>query len=77
MPGTLTAGSVIYELEMETARLLATCREVDAALKGMGGSMGRLQASVNRTERSIASMERTMSALNAVARSVIAAITTP
>jgi len=74
MAGTLNAGSIIYEVDMDTARLLAARREVDAALNGMGGSMGRLEASVTRTERSVASMQRTMSSLSAVARGVIAAI---
>ncbi len=74
MAGTLNAGSIIYEVDMDTARLLAARREVDAALNGMGGGMGRLEASVNRTERSVASMQRTMSSLSAVARGVIAAI---
>jgi len=74
MAGTLNAGSIIYEVDMDTARLLAARREVDAALNGMGGSMGRLEASVTRTERSVASMQRTMSSLSSVARGVIAAI---
>lgn len=74
MAGTLNAGSIIYEVDMDTARLLAARREVDAALNGMGGSMGRLEASVNRTERSVATMQRTLSGLSTIARGVIAAI---
>lgn len=73
MAGTLNAGSIIYEVDMDTARLLAARREVDAALNGMGGNMGRLEASVNRTERSIGSLGRTMSSLSGVAKGVIAA----
>ncbi|HHS9700491.1 TPA: tape measure protein, partial [Klebsiella pneumoniae] len=38
------------------------------------GSMGRLEASVNRTERSIGSMERTMSSLSGVAKGLLAAL---
>lgn len=53
MAGTFDAGSVVYEVDMDTSRLLAARREVDAALNGLNGSMGRLEASVNRTERSI------------------------
>lgn len=37
-------------------------------------SMGRLEASVNRTERSIGSMERTMSSLSGVAKGLLAAL---
>jgi tape measure domain-containing protein len=74
MPGTLNAGSIIYEVDMDTAKLLAARRQVDAALNGMGGSMGRLEASVNRTERSVASMQRTMSSLTGVAKGLIAAL---
>ena len=74
MAGTLNAGSIIYEVDMDTARLLAARREVDAALNGMGGSMGRLEASVNRTERSVTTMQRTLSGLSTIARGVIAAI---
>jgi len=74
MAGTLNAGSIIYEVDMDTARLLAARREVDAALNGLGGNMGRLEASVNRTERSLGSMERTMSSLSGVAKGIMAAL---
>lgn len=74
MAGTFDAGSVIYEVDMDTSRLLAARREVDAALNGLNGSMGRLEASVNRTERSIDSMERTMSSLSGVAKGLLAAL---
>lgn len=74
MAGTFDAGSVIYEVDMDTSRLLAARREVDAALDGLNGSMGRLEASVNRTERSIGSMERTMSSLSGVAKGLLAAL---
>ncbi|HHC4443663.1 tape measure protein [Klebsiella pneumoniae] len=74
MVGTFDAGSVVYEVDMDTSRLLAARREVDAALNGLNGSMGRLEASVNRTERSIGSMERTMSSLSGVAKGLLAAL---
>ncbi|HCI6087220.1 TPA: tape measure protein [Klebsiella pneumoniae] len=74
MAGTFDAGSVVYEVDMDTSRLLAARREVDAALNGLNGGMGRLEASVNRTERSIGSMERTMSSLSGVAKGLLAAL---
>ncbi len=74
MAGTFDAGSVVYEVDMDTSRLLAARREVDAALNVLNGSMGRLEASVNRTERSIGSMERTMSSLSGVAKGLLAAL---
>lgn len=74
MAGTFDAGSVVYEVDMDTSRLLAARREIDAALNGLNGSMGRLEASVNRTERSIGSMERTMSSLSGVAKGLLAAL---
>ncbi|HDT3391356.1 TPA: tape measure protein [Klebsiella pneumoniae subsp. pneumoniae] len=74
MAGTFDAGSVVYEVDMDTSLLLAARREVDAALNGLNGSMGRLEASVNRTERSIGSMERTMSSLSGVAKGLLAAL---
>ncbi|HBY0977527.1 TPA: hypothetical protein MIP57_05125 [Klebsiella pneumoniae] len=74
MAGTFDAGSVVYEVDMDTSRLLAARREVDAALNGLNGSMGRLEASINRTERSIGSMERTMSSLSGVAKGLLAAL---
>ena len=74
MAGTFDAGSVIYEVDMDTSRLLAARREIDAALNGLNGSMGRLEASVNRTERSISSMEGTMSSLTGVAKGLLAAL---
>jgi tape measure domain-containing protein len=74
MAGSVNAGSIIYEVDMDTARLLSARREVDAALNGMSGSMGRLDASVARTERSVASMQRTMSGLSGVAKAVVSAL---
>jgi len=74
MAGSVNAGSIVYEVDMDTARLLAARREVDAALSGMNGTVGRLDATVTRAERSVASMQNTMSSLSAVARGVIAAI---
>lgn len=74
MAGTINAGSIFYEVDMDTSRLLAARREVDAALNGLSGNMGRLEASVNRTERSIGSMERTMSSLSGVAKGLLAAL---
>ncbi|HFK5819115.1 TPA: tape measure protein [Enterobacter kobei] len=74
MAGTVSAGTIIYEVDMDTARLLQGRRDVDAALNGLSGSMGRLEASVSRTERSIGSMERTMSSLSGVAKGLMAAL---
>ncbi|HDH7807193.1 TPA: tape measure protein [Raoultella ornithinolytica] len=74
MSGTINAGSIFYEVDMDTSRLLAARREVDAALSGLSGNMGRLEASVNRTERSISSMDRTMSSLSGVAKGLLAAL---
>lgn len=74
MAGTVSAGTIVYEVDMDTARLLQGRRDVDAALNGLNGSMGRLEASVARTERSIGSMERTMSSLSGVAKGLIAAL---
>lgn len=74
MAGTVSAGTIVYEVDMDTARLLQGRRDVDAALNGLNGSMGRLEASVNRAERSIGSMERTMSSLSGVAKGLLAAL---
>ncbi|WP_313412033.1 tape measure protein [Atlantibacter hermannii] len=74
MAGTVSAGSITYEVDIDTARLIQGRREVDAVLNGMNGGMGRLEASVNRTERSIANMDRSMSNLSGVARGLMAAL---
>lgn len=74
MAGTVSAGTIIYDVDMDTAGILRGRRDIDAALSGLNGSMGRLEASVNRTERSIGSMERTMSSLSGVAKGLIAAL---
>lgn len=74
MAGSLNAGSIVYEVDMDTAKLLAARREVDAALNGLGGNMGRLEASINRTERSVGNMERSMSSLTGVAKGLMAAL---
>lgn len=74
MAGTYNAGRVIYEVDMDTSRLLDAQREIDATLNRLSGSMGRFDASITRTERSVATMQRTMSGLSTIARSVMAAI---
>ncbi|WP_436879557.1 tape measure protein [Escherichia coli] len=74
MAGTVSAGTIIYDVDMDTAGILRGRRDIDAALSGLNGSMGRLEASVSRTERSIGSMERTMSSLSGVAKGLIAAL---
>lgn len=74
MAGSINAGSVIYEVDIDTSRLIQGRREIDSALSGLNGSMGRLEASVTRTERSIGNMERTMSSLSNVARGLLAAL---
>ncbi|WES69666.1 tape measure protein [Superficieibacter sp. HKU1] len=74
MVGSVSAGRVVYEVDIDTHRLLDARREIDAALNGLGGSMGRLEASVTRTERSIGSMQRTMSGLSGVAKGLLAAL---
>lgn len=74
MAGTVSAGTIIYDVDMDTAGILRGRRDIDAALSGLSGSMGRLEASVSRTERSIGSMERTMSSLSGVAKGLLAAL---
>ena len=74
MAGTVNAGSIVYDVDMDTAGLLAGRREIDAALNGLNGSMGRVEASVNRTERAVASIGRTMSSLTSVAKGLMAAL---
>ncbi|MEA3716233.1 tape measure protein [Enterobacter hormaechei] len=74
MAGTVSAGTIVYEVDMDTARLLQGRRDVDAALNGLNGSMGRLEAGINRTERSLSSIEGTMSNLTGVAKALIAAL---
>lgn len=74
MAGTVSAGTIIYDVDMDTAGILRGRRDIDAALSGLNGSMGRLEAGVNRTERSVASMERTMSSLTGVAKGLMAAL---
>ena len=74
MAGTVSAGTIVYEVDMDTARLLQGRRDIDDALNGLNGSMGRLEASLNRTERSLSSIEGTMSSLTGVAKALIAAL---
>lgn len=74
MAGAYNAGSIVYEVDMETAKLIAARREVDAALNGMSGSMGRLESSVSKTEKSISSMEGAVSSLTGVAKGLLAAL---
>ncbi|WP_312925322.1 tape measure protein [Atlantibacter hermannii] len=74
MAGTVSAGSIVYEVDIDTARLIQGRRDIDAALNGLNNGMGRLEASVNRTERSVANMDRAMSSLSGVARGLLAAL---
>lgn len=74
MAGTVNAGSIVYEVDIDTARLIQGRRDIDAALNGLNNGMGRLEASVNRTERSVANMDRAMSSLSGVARGLLAAL---
>ncbi len=74
MAGTVSAGTIVYEVDMDTARLLQGRRDIDAALNGINGSMGRLEAGITRTERSLSSIEGTMSSLTGVAKALIAAL---
>jgi len=74
MAGTLNAGSIVYEVDMDTAKLLAARREVDAALNGLSGNMGRLEASVTRTERSVSAMQGSLSGLTNIAKGLAAAL---
>ncbi|MCK7019650.1 tape measure protein [Enterobacter kobei] len=74
MDGTVSAGTIVYEVDMDTAGILQGRRDIDAALNGINGSMGRLEAGLNRTERSLSSIEGTMSSLTGVAKALIAAL---
>lgn len=74
MAGTVSAGTIIYDVDMDTAGILQGRRDIDAALNGLNGSMGRLEAGLNRTERSLSSIEGTMSSLTGVAKALIAAL---
>ncbi|MFP2717136.1 tape measure protein [Enterobacter ludwigii] len=74
MAGTVSAGTIVYEVDMDTAGILQGRRDIDAALNGLNGSMGRLEAGLNRTERSLSSIEGAMSSLTGVAKALIAAL---
>lgn len=74
MAGTVSAGTIVYEVDMDTAGILQGRRDIDAALNGLNGSMGRLEAGLNRTERSLSSIEGTMSSLSGVAKGLLAAL---
>lgn len=74
MAGTVSAGTIVYEVDMDTDGILQGRRDIDAALNGLNGSMGRLEAGLNRTERSLSSIEGTMSSLTGVAKALIAAL---
>ena len=74
MAGTVSAGTIVYEVDMDTAGILQGRRDIDAALNGLNGSMNRLEEGLNRTERSLSSIEGTMSSLTGVAKALIAAL---
>nr|DAK59455.1 MAG TPA: tail length tape measure protein [Caudoviricetes sp.] len=74
MADTVSAGTIVYEVDMDTAGILQGRRDIDAALNGLNGSMGRLEAGLNRTERSLSSIEGAMSSLTGVAKALIAAL---
>ena len=74
MAGTMNAGRLVYEVDMDTRRLLDAQREIDATLNRLSGSMGRFDASITRTERSVNTMQGALSSLSGVARGVMAAL---
>lgn len=74
MAGTVNAGTIVYEIDVDAERLIQGRREIDSALNGLNSGLGRLEGSVNRTERSIGNMERTMSSITGVAKGLIAAL---
>ncbi|MFP1783143.1 tape measure protein [Lonsdalea quercina] len=74
MAGSVNAGTIVYEVDMDTARLLAGRREVDAALNGLNGTLGRVEASVNRTERSLSTAGNAMTKLSGIAKGLAAAL---
>lgn len=71
---TVNVGGIVYDVSMDTAGLLRARREIEAALAGLNGNLGRLDVGINRAERSISSMQRTMSNLSNVARGLFAAL---
>jgi len=58
MSGTVNAGSIVYEVDIETGRLLSAGREINGALGGLNSGVGRLDASVNRVEGSMSSLSK-------------------
>lgn len=69
-----SAGTIVYDVEVDLSGLLNGQRQINSALEDMTNDMRNLQGSLARTERSVESIEGAFSDLSSVAKGVFAAL---
>jgi len=75
MAGSEKVGTLVYDIEIDTAGLIEGQRRLQAELTSLRGNLGGLNTTINRTEQATRSAGSAMSSLSAVAKGVAAAIT--
>lgn len=74
MAGNQSAGSIVYEVDMELAGFLSGQRRVNDGLSGMNRGFDASSRSINNAERSAANAGRTFSSLSKVAIALTTAL---
>ncbi|MFG6654923.1 tape measure protein [Scandinavium sp. M-37] len=74
MAGTQSAGSIVYDVDMDLAGFLRGQRQVSDSLSGMNRGFDASTRSINSTERSVNNAERSFSSLTKVAVALTAAL---
>ena len=74
MAGSEKVGTLVYDIEIDTAGLLEGQRKLQAQLDSLRGNLGGFNATINRTEQSTRAAGSSMSSLSAIARGLAAAI---
>ena len=74
MAGSEKVGTLVYDIEIDTAGLLEGQRKLQAQLDSLRGNLGSLNTSINRTEQSTRAAGSAMSSLSGIAKGLAAAI---
>lgn len=71
MAGTFDAGSVIYEVDMDTSRLLAARREVDAITSAKNEEIAKINAETERLNATVAQKEMDLANIGSVIGAIV------
>ncbi|MGL4725616.1 MAG: tape measure protein [Scandinavium sp.] len=74
MAGSVNAGSIVYDVDMDLAGLLRSQRQLSDSLNGMNRGFDQSTKAINNTERSVSGAERSFSALTKIAGALTSAL---